>query len=123
MVLESRHAKLIDGFTFTMPDTPTNQAEYPEQKRQEPGVGLPISRVVSIVSLATACVLDAVMGPYKGKGTGEPSLLRPILNSLQIGNIAVMDRYDCSFMLIALMLLNRVRVSSCVRLVSTLRLI
>ena len=23
------HAKLIDGFTFTMPDTPQNQSEYP----------------------------------------------------------------------------------------------
>ncbi len=27
------HAKLIDGFTFTMPDTPENQAEFPQQKK------------------------------------------------------------------------------------------
>jgi len=26
------HAKLIDGFTFTMPDTPKNQLAYPRQK-------------------------------------------------------------------------------------------
>jgi len=110
VVLESRHAKLIDGFTFTMPDTAENQAIYPQQKRQAPGVGLPIARVVTIVSLATACVLDAVMGPYKGKGTGEPSLLRSILGSLQIGDIAVMDRYYCSFMMIALMRSKRIDV-------------
>ena len=39
---KGRHAKLIDGFTFTMPDTLKNQAAYPQQKGQTPGVGLPI---------------------------------------------------------------------------------
>ena len=27
---DKHHAKLIDGFTFTMPDTPANQAEFPQ---------------------------------------------------------------------------------------------
>jgi hypothetical protein len=69
---KGKHAKLIDGFTFTMPDTAKNQAEYPQQKSQKPGVGLPIARVVAILSLATACVMDAALGPYAGKQTGEP---------------------------------------------------
>lgn len=98
------HAKLIDGFTFTMPDTPKNQAKYPQQKAQKPGVGLPIARAVAIVSLATACVMDLAMGPYKGKETGESALLRSMLPSLAAGDIAVMDRYYCSFMMIALLL-------------------
>lgn len=59
-----QHAKLIDGFTFTMPDTPQNQATYPQAKTQQPGVGLPIARAVAIVSLATACVMDLAIGPY-----------------------------------------------------------
>ena len=98
------HAKLVDGFTFTMPDTPKNQAKYPQQKAQKPGVGLPIARAVAIVSLATACVMDLAMGPYKGKETGESALLRAMLGSLHDGDIAVMDRYYCSFMMIALLL-------------------
>lgn len=98
------HAKLIDGFTFTMPDTPKNQTQYPHPKTQTPGVGLPIARAVAIVSLATACVMDLAMGPYKGKETGEPALLRSMLGSLAAGDIAVMDRYYCSFMMIALLL-------------------
>lgn len=98
------HAKLIDGFTFTMPDTPENQREYPQPKTQKAGVGLPIARVVTIVSLATACLIDAAIGPYKGKQTGEPALLRSILGSLLQGDLAVVDRYYCSFMMIALML-------------------
>ncbi|MEK6575846.1 MAG: IS4 family transposase, partial [Chloroflexota bacterium] len=98
------HAKLIDGFTFTMPDTPQNQAEYPQAKTQQPGVGLPIARAVAILSLATACVLNAAIGPYAGKETGESALLRTLLRSLLAGDIAVFDRYCCSFLMIALML-------------------
>lgn len=97
------HAKLIDGFTFTMPDTRENQAQYPHPKSQQPGVGLPIARAVALVSLATACVLDLKVGPYQGKETGESALLRAMLGSLDKGDIAVMDRYYCSYMLLALL--------------------
>ena len=37
---KSLHPKLIDGFTFTMPDTPKNQKEYPQQDAQAPGVAV-----------------------------------------------------------------------------------
>ena len=97
------HVKLIDGFTFTMPDTPENQANYPHPKSQQPGVGLPIARAVALISLATACVLDLKVGPYQGKETGESALLRAMLSSLDKGDIAVMDRYYCSYMLLALL--------------------
>lgn len=33
------HAKLVDGLTFTMPDTAANQAVYPSPKSQKKGVG------------------------------------------------------------------------------------
>jgi hypothetical protein len=95
---KGKHAKLIDGFTFTMPDTPQNQAAYPQQTSQKPGVGLPIARAVVILSLATACVMDLTLGPYSGKQTGEPALLRELFERLHAGDIAVMDRYSCSFM-------------------------
>ena len=101
---KGKHAKLVDGFTFTMPDTPENQAEYPQQKSQKPGVGLPIARAVAILSLATACVTDVAIGPYSGKETGETALLRQLSGSLHPGDVAVMDRYYCSFMMIALLL-------------------
>ena len=65
------HAKLIDGFTFTMPDTPANQPEYPQQRAQKPGVGQPIARAVAILSLATASVMDLAIGPYSGKWRAE----------------------------------------------------
>jgi hypothetical protein len=100
---KGRHAKLIDGFTFTMPDTPQNQAQYPQAKTQQPGVGLPIARAVAILSLATASVLDLAVGPYRGKETGESALLRSLLKSFNPEDIAVLDRYYCSFLMIALL--------------------
>jgi len=103
---KSRHAKLIDGFTFTMPDTPKNLAEFPHPQTQKKGVGLPIARAVAILSLATACVMDVAIGPYKGKKTGETALLRSMLSSLHVGDVAVFDRCYCSFLMIALLQLQ-----------------
>ena len=98
------HPKLIDGFTITMPDTLKNQAAYPQSKSQQPGIGFPIARAVAILSLATAAVMDLALGPYSGKETGETALLRSIIKSLNPGDVAVMDRYYCSFMMLALLL-------------------
>ncbi len=103
-LFKGRHAKLVDGFTFTMPDTPENQAEYPQPDGQEAGCGFPIARCVAIVSLATACVTDLSIAPYTGKETGESALLRQLLGKFCPGDIAVMDRHYCSYMMIAFLL-------------------
>jgi hypothetical protein len=100
---KERHAKLVDGFTFTMPDTDVNQAAYPQSRSQQPGVGLPIARCVVVLSLATACILAAAVGPYSGKETGETALLRSLLDAFAAGDIVVFDRYYCSFMMLALL--------------------
>lgn len=101
---KGRHAKLVDGFTFTMPDTLDNQREYPQQASQKEGIGFPIARACVILSLATACAMDLAVGPYAGKETGETALLRGLLDSLQSGDVVVADRFYCSFMMIALLL-------------------
>jgi len=111
---QGHHAKLVDGTTFTMPDTPENQAAFPHPKSQKRGVGLPIARAVVILSLATACGLDVALGPYSGKETGESALLRSLFESFHAGDVAVFDRYYCSFMMIALLQAQGVHV--CVRL-------
>jgi putative transposase len=109
-----RHAKLVDGFTATMPDTPENQEAFPQQKSQKPGIGFPTMRACVILSLATACVLDAAFGPYSGKQTGEMALFRQLLDSFQPGDVAVFDRYYGSYMTLALLILRGV--DACARL-------
>jgi hypothetical protein len=68
----------VDGSTLTMPDTPENQAEYPQISSQLPGGGFPMARIVVVFSLAVGTVLDAAIGRYQGKQTGENSLLKLI---------------------------------------------
>lgn len=109
-----RHAKLVDGFTNTMADTPENQEAFPQPESQTPGVGFPIMRVCAIVSLATACVLAAALGPYSGKETGEPALFRELFDAFEPGDVAVFDRYHSSYATLALLILRGV--DACSRL-------
>ena len=108
------HAKLVDGFTFTMMDTPANQNQFPQNQEQAPGVGLPIARACAILSLATAAIQDVVVGPYEGKETGENALLRSLLEDFGKDDLVVFDRYYCSYMMLALLLGRGIQV--CTRL-------
>jgi hypothetical protein len=58
------------------------------------------------MSLATACL---ALGPYAGEETGETTLLRQLLAASSAGDLAVMDRYYCSFLMIALLLGQQVQ--------------
>jgi hypothetical protein len=88
-----RKVRVVDGSTISMPDTLENQAAYPQMKAQEPGCGFPIARMVVIFSLAVGTVLEAVLGKYQGKQTGENSLFRQLHQVLAEGEIILADRY------------------------------
>jgi putative transposase len=100
---KGRHVHLVDGATVSMPDTPSNQAAYPQANTQNEGVGFPIARLVVLLSLATAMVRDMAMGPYAGKETGETALLRELLGRMGRDDILLADRYYCSYFMIALL--------------------
>jgi hypothetical protein len=100
---KGRHVYLVDGTTASMPDTPDNQAEFPQPSSQKEGVGFPLVRLVVLMSLATAMVKDMAMGPYSGKETGETALLRELWGQLAAGDILLADRYYCSYFMIALL--------------------
>jgi putative transposase len=111
---QDRHVKLIDGFTFTMLDTPANQQAFPQTPTQRPGVGLPLARVCAVLSLATGAWLDLAMGPWQGKRTSETALFRHLRGSFAPGDVAVFDRYFCSYWILAE--LASAGVDVCVRL-------
>jgi hypothetical protein len=48
-----RRVGVVDGTTVSMPDTPLNQAKYPQPSEQKKGCGFPVMKVVGIFSLAT----------------------------------------------------------------------
>jgi len=98
-----RDVKLVDGFTFTMPDTPENQLEFPQSESQKPGIGFPIARACAVLSLSNACIHNIAVGPYAGKDTGETALLRKVLNCFKPGDVMLADRYFCSFFMLAIL--------------------
>lgn len=99
-----RRVRVVDGSTITMPDTPANQAAYPQQKNQKPGCGFPIARILVIFSLSVGTVLEAAIGKYQGKQTGENSLFRTLHDGLAEGDVALADRYFSGWCDIALLL-------------------
>ena len=101
---------LVDGFTVTMADTPENQAEYPQNPAQKEGIGFPILRGVTLISMMTGMLFDCEIGPYCGKESGETALLWKLLSQLRRGDILVADSYYCTFWLIAACLARGVQI-------------
>ncbi len=69
---------LVDGTTASMPDTPENQAVFPESKVRGVGLGSPLVRIVALIAPASGVVCDLALGPYRGKETGEMALFRTL---------------------------------------------
>jgi Transposase DDE domain len=90
---KGRRVKVVDGTTVSMPDTPANQRAYPQSPSQAAGLGFPIARLVVVFCLACGAALDAALGRYQGKRTGENALLRTLEGALQEGDVALADRY------------------------------
>ena len=96
-----RRVRLVDGTTVTLPDTLANQIAYPQQSGQKPGLGFPICRIVEVTCLSSGAVLDAAMGDYKGKGSGEQALLRTLLDIFESGDVMLGDAIYATYFLLA----------------------
>jgi hypothetical protein len=86
-----RSVFIVDGSHVSMPDTPENQATYPQPEVQQPGIGFPLARLTVLLSLATGACHDLAIASYTGKGTGETTLLRQMYDSLSPGDVIVAD--------------------------------
>jgi hypothetical protein len=96
-----RSVKLVDGTTVTMSDTTANQQKFPQHGNQTEGAGFPIARLVAVMSLEVGTVIDYAFAAHKGKGTGEHSLFREIIDCIKWDDILLGDCYYPSFFLIA----------------------
>jgi hypothetical protein len=96
-----RVVKLADGTGISMPDTPENQARYPQPRTQAKGVGFPLARLVAVICLSTGAVLEAAMGPHEGKGNSELDLFRSLLDTLHAGDVLLADAFYCNYFMIA----------------------
>ena len=95
-----RNVFIADGSHVSMPDTPENQASYPQPPTQKAGIGFPLARVAVLLSLATGACHDLAIAPYKGKGTGETTLLREMYDSLKPGDVVLADALFDNYFLV-----------------------
>jgi hypothetical protein len=107
---KGRRVKIADGTTVSMPDAPANQAAYPQPPSQQPGLGFPLARLVVVFCLACGTVLEAALGRYQGKQTGENALLRTLAGAFEPGDVLLADRYFGGWFDIALWQQRRVDV-------------
>ncbi len=89
-----RGVKVADGSGISMPDTPANQAVYPQSRRQKPGCGFPAMRIVVVFSLATGVLLALAKGSLR---VGEQTLLRRLWDQLAPGDVLLSDRGFCAY--------------------------
>lgn len=60
-----------------------------------------MARLVGVISLSCATVLDWAVGPYEGKQTGEAALLWTLSEHFKPGDVVIADRLYASYFMIA----------------------
>jgi len=92
------HVRVVDGTTLTLPDTPANQADFPQQSVQKPGCGFPILRLLAFFSLATGLISAWTTGNWHQH---EMTLFQLLWEQLRAGEVLLGDRAFCSWGLLA----------------------
>ena len=89
-----RPVKVVDGSGLSMPDTPENQAHYPQSRRQKPGCGFPVMRIVALFSLSSGLLLGLAKDSLR---IAETTLFRQLWHWLEAGDVLLADRGFCSY--------------------------
>ena len=92
---------LVDGSSFSMPDTPELQQHFGQHGRQKQGCGFPIAHLLAIFDAGTGLVLDLIAAPMR---THDMSHVHKLHSQLQTGDLLLADRGFCSFAHLALTL-------------------
>ncbi len=70
---------MFDGTSLTMPDTESNNKKFGKHKAGRGYGAFPQMRAVSLMIMSARRIFDIAYAPYKGKKTGERTLMFEIL--------------------------------------------
>jgi hypothetical protein len=70
---------MFDGTSMTMPDTESNRKKFGKHKSGRGYGAFPQVRAVALMALCARRIIDIAYAPYKGKKTGERTLMFEIL--------------------------------------------
>lgn len=96
--LHGRAVKIIDGTSISMPDTPENQAEWPQPSSQKPGCGFPLMKLTGLFSLGSGALIDHATS---NQHVHESQLFRQMWPRLSRGDVLLGDRGFCSYTTLA----------------------
>jgi len=89
---------LLDGSSVVLPDSPANQARYPQSPSQQPGLGQPQMRFVALVDLASGCLGHLALGTLYDH---DAKLGRALWDVVAPGDLVIADRGFASYGLLA----------------------
>ena len=96
--LQGRRVIVVDGTGISMPDTPANQAVWPQLSSQKTGCGFPTGRICAFFSLENGGLLSYAIG---NKKKHELPLFRENWSTFESGDIFLGDKGFCSYFDIA----------------------
>lgn len=91
---QDRRVVVVDGTGVSMPDTPDNQAAWPQPGSQKLGCGFPQARICACFCLQTGALLSHRVSSIKN---GELTLLRQQWEEFKPGDIMLGDKGFCSY--------------------------
>lgn len=91
---------LIDGSSFSMPDTPELQTAFGQPGGQAPGRGFPVAKILALFHAGTGVLLKVVVAPLRSHEMADVGEIHPALES---GDVLVGDRGFCSFAHLAML--------------------
>jgi hypothetical protein len=100
-----RRVLAADGSAFSMPDTPRNQARFPQPCRQKEGCGFPVAVFVAVACLATGAIVDAFIG---GGKMHDLAMFYHVRSCFAAGDVFLADRGFSSYAEMALFLADGV---------------
>lgn len=85
---------LVDGSSFSMPDTPELQTHFGQSQKAKPGCGFPVAHLMVLFHAGTGLLWEAFAAPLHRH---DMALVRQLHPRLRIGDVLVGDRGFCSF--------------------------
>ena len=95
---------LLDGSSFSMPDTEELQKEFGQHGQQKPGCGFPLAHLLTLFHAGTGFLLQVLASPWRTHDMKHAAELHPELGA---GDVLVADRGLCSFAHLALVLVRK----------------
>ena len=85
---------MVDGSSFSMPDTIALQNHFGQHSSQKPGCGFPTAHWLAMLHMGTGMITKMLASPLQTHDMARTAELHP---ELQSGDLLVADREFCSF--------------------------